>query len=267
MATMDAHTESSVSKILMIGNNGSGKTGSLVSLIKAGYKIRLLDFDNGAEIIKQLVRAECPDKAANVDIETHTDSYKEVAGKLQPAMPLTGFSGGMKVLTDWPGLGKPSTWGPDTVLVLDSLTMMGRFIMNHTLSLNGFRPAQIQDWGMAMDLQENVMAMLYGKAIKCHVIVMAHITYVQPEGEVQQFAYPSALGSKLPPKIGSYFNSTLFVGNEGSGAAKRKTIFTKSKGLVECKTPAPGIVKDSYPLETGLASYFEAMHGPLKAAS
>jgi hypothetical protein len=190
------------------------------------------------------------------------DAYKMGAnGAPIPVIPLKGLSGAMKVLDNWPDLGKPSEWGADTVLVLDSLTMMGKSALNHVLSMNGRLGAQpqIQDWGQAMEIQENLMALLYGKSIKCHVIVMAHITYIQPEGSILQTGYPSALGSKLPPKIGSYFNSTLYVGSTGSGATKEKVIFTKSKGQVECKTPAPGKAKDSYPLATGLASYFSDM--------
>lgn len=257
MAALDDHTESDVGKMLMIGNNGAGKTGALVSLAEAGFNVNVLDFDNGVEILKQLAS---PEARARIDVETHVDTYKQSGGKMVPAIPLTGLSGAMKVLDNWPGKGKPTEWGPETVFALDSLTMMGKFAMNHALSLNGRlgQQAQIQDWGQAMDIQENVCAMLYG-TLKCHVIVMAHITYIQPEGEVQQFGYPSALGSKLPPKIGSYFNHTLYVGETGFGQNKKKAIFTKSPSLVQTKTPAPGKVKDSYPLETGLADYFRDM--------
>lgn len=270
MAAVNEHEQSEFAKVLLIGNNGSGKTGSLVSLIKAGYKLRVLDFDNGTEILKNLLKAQAPERfnGTYLDIESHSDDYVQQGNGLKPKMPLKGFSGGMKVLSDWPGLGTPATWGRDTVLVLDSLTMMGKFIMNHVLAMNnrlGQQP-QLQDWGQAMSLQEDVMAMLFSANFRCHVIVLAHVTFVQPEGEVQQFGYPSALGSKLPPKIGSYFNSTLFMGSEGVGNAKKKVLFTKSKGLIECKTSAPGIVKDSYPIETGLADYFEALFGRLETA-
>ena len=254
-------------KILMIGDSGGGKTGSLVSLAKAGFNVNLLDFDNGHEILYGLL---ADDEAAlrRVDVETHTDDYKQSGNSLIAVTPLKGFSGGMKVLNDWPGKGKPTTWGPDTVLVLDSLTLMGRFIMNHVLHLNNRLqgPPQLQDWGAAMDLQENVMAMLYSPSIRCHVIVMSHITYIAPEGEVVQKGYPSALGSKLPPKIGRYFNSTLLVRSVGVGTARKRVIETDTVGQIELKTPAPGKVKKQYALETGLAEYFADLgHKPTPA--
>ena len=47
MPTLDTHQSSEFTKLLYLGDSGSGKTGSLVSLLKAGYKIKVLDLDNG----------------------------------------------------------------------------------------------------------------------------------------------------------------------------------------------------------------------------
>jgi hypothetical protein len=268
MAALADHAASESSKILMIGPNGAGKTGALVSLVKAGYNLRILDCDNGVEIIKQLLKND-PAAMARVDVETHNDDYILQAGtnKLIPKTPLA-FGKAMEVLNKWPGLGSPTTWGTDTVLVVDSLTMLGKMIMAHVMQMAGKpgdQPSQ-PNWGSAMDVQENLLAMLFSKSIKCHVIVMAHITYIQNEGEVQAKGYPSALGNKLPPKVGSYFNSTLLVTMEGVGANKKRVIQTKPTSNVDVKTPAPGKAKDSYPLETGLADYFKDLHGPLKTS-
>jgi hypothetical protein len=277
LAAVSQEASDDASKILLIGNNGSGKTGSLVSLLKAGYKIRVLDFDNGSEILRNLARAQCPDKLHNLDIEVCSDDYKMVkiglTEQMRPVTPLRSFSHGMACLTEWPGLGKPSEWGPDTILVVDSMTFAGRGIMNHVANVKGkltsidpkdWHPSQ-PDWGDAMGLQENMCAMLFSKSMKCHCITTAHITYLSPDGEAAQFGFPSALGSKLPPKIGGYFNSILYAGQKGIGSTKTRAIFTKSTNQVNCKTSAPGLVKDDYPLETGLADYFKAIHGPLKA--
>jgi hypothetical protein len=264
-----------VGKILMIGNNGAGKTGSLVPLAKAGYKIRLLDYDNGYEILMQLLSAEKakdPSLQVDVDVESFTDPYHSQPGTgALRAKDATAFTKSMQTLANWPKYGSPATWGADTVLVVDSLTFMGRAAMNHVFKMKGklasldpkdMHPSQ-PDWGDAMGLQENFLAML--GSLKCHVIVMSHITFVTPDGETAQKGFPSALGSKLPPKVGSYFNATLFVTTEGAGANKRRVIQTKSVGLIDTKTPAPGKVKDSYPIETGLADYFKDLYGPLKA--
>jgi len=266
MVALAQHSSAQTAKMLLISNNGGGKTGALVSLAKAGYNLRIADTDNGTEILFQLLQDD-PAALARVDVETCIDKYSEQGGAMRPTVPLTGFSKLAKVLTNWPELGKPSTWGPRDILVLDTLTGAGRSIMNHTLSLagklaTGQQPSQ-PDWGHAMNLQENLLAGLY--SLPCHVIVCAHIVSIQPEGSPVSEGFPSALGNKLPQKVGSYFNSTLAIKSLGVGQAKVRTIITKDPTL-GCKTPAPGKVKDTYPLETGLADYFKDLFGPLKGA-
>jgi hypothetical protein len=257
MAALSSHPASSTAKILGVGNSGLGKTGALASLAKAGYNLRILDNDNGCEILAQLLDNDKP-ALARVDVETHVDEYSEQGGVLRPKTPLKGFSGSMKVLTEWPGHGKPSTWGPDTVLVWDSMTLGGKFIMNHVLNMAGKlasgQPPSQPDWGSAITLQEHVLSGLYG--LKCHVIVLAHLRWLEVEGEHQTQAFPSALGKKLPTETGRYFNHTLGFTAVGAGANKKRMIVTNDPRL-GCKTSAPGKVKDQYPLETGLADYFK----------
>lgn len=272
MAALDASPTSNVIHALCIGVNGSGKTGALVSLAKAGYNLRVLDFDGGTEILKQLLKND-PDAMARVDVETFVDKYAVQlgTGALRPVPTCNAFEKAMATLLKWPQFGNPQTWTPREVLVIDTLTFSGRAAMNHVAKMKGKlasvdpkdqHPSQ-PDWGDAMALQENMCALLSG--LPCHVLVNSHITYLSPEGETAQQGFPSALGSKLPPKIGGYFNSTLFYGQEGFGNNKKRVIYTKASSVVQTKTPAPGLVKDSYPLETGLADYFKALHGPLKA--
>lgn len=263
MAPISQHAASNTFKMLLIGNSGMGKTGCLASLALAGYNLRILDTDSGAEILFQMLKHD-KDALARVDVETHTDKYVEVGGAMRPKVPLTGFSGAAKTMTNWPGLGKPAEWTEDDILVVDSLTLLGKFIFNHVLNLAGRlltgQPPQIQDWGAAMELQENVLAGLYN--LPCNVIVTSHLTSITPEGEAVPMFFPSALGSKLPPKVGRYFNSTIGVKMIGVGQAKRR-IITTSDPTLGCKTPAPGLVKAEYPLETGLADYVKDLFGSL----
>lgn len=268
MASLDEHTASSSAKIICIGGNGSGKTGSLVSLAEAGFNVRILDLDKGAEIIGQLAKGEARKR---FDIESFSDDYiiKKTGAveRMVPVLPLRGFKGAMQCLQDWPKFGSPSTWTTKDILVVDSLTNLGKYIMNHVMVSKNkhisadpkdHHPSQ-PDWGDAMNIQENFCAQLYSDSIKCHVIVMAHVTYVQNEGDSMQKGYPSALGSKLPPKIGSYFNHTLHYTSKGVGASAQRGFSTKSTAFIETKTPNPNAVKDWYPVDTGLAEYFKAM--------
>lgn len=196
MPNLSEHQSSTATKLLLIGDSGSGKTGSLASLAKAGLSLRILDFDNGLDILANMLG----DDSANVEFETCTDEYKNVGGKPSLAKA-QAFGKALQLLDKWHG--GVVTWDSSHVLVIDSMTFMSRAAMNYVLALNGRPggPPQLQDWGAAMNLVENVLAMLYSDSVKCNVIVTSHISYVEDETGIVA-GYPSALGQKLPPKIG-----------------------------------------------------------------
>ena len=68
MTSLAKHPSNDLVKLLLIGDAKSGKTGSLVSLVQAGYKLRILDFDNLLDILKYLILRDCPDKIDNVEV-------------------------------------------------------------------------------------------------------------------------------------------------------------------------------------------------------
>src|SRR5260221_6034577 len=127
MPTLDKHQSNDYSKLLIEGDSGSGKTGALTSLVKAGYKLRILDFDNGLEPLKQYVLRECPENVSNVEFVSLRDKRK--AGPEGPVVTKAdAFIRGIKLLDQWKyddvDLGVPAEWGTDTILVVDSLTFM-----------------------------------------------------------------------------------------------------------------------------------------------
>ena len=114
--------------------------------------------------------------------------------------------------------------------------------------------------------------MLYSDAIRCNVIVTAHITMVTESGMSPNSeeardekdtarGFPSAIGRALSPHIPRYFNTVLTADTEGSGPSTRHYIYTKCRGNVLVKTTAPLRVKDRYDLGSGLAEYFAAVRG------
>src|SRR5688572_19656702 len=79
MPSLDQHQSNDFTKLLLIGDAKSGKTGSLVSLVKAGYKLRIIDMDNLLDILKYMVMEECPEQASNVEYRTIRDRRKMTA--------------------------------------------------------------------------------------------------------------------------------------------------------------------------------------------
>lgn len=281
MAKLSDHQSSVTTKMLLIGDSGAGKTGALASLAGAGYNLRIIDTDNGLDILKNLLcDPNSPyGKAAadRVDSESITDKMKPSGtGQLIPAKA-TVWQRTVGLLNDWKpttenprisNFGPVSTWTSNEVLVIDSLTTLANAAMNFVLSMNarlGQRPQQ-SDWYVGQQLLESLLQMLYDENVKCNVIINCHIAYIGEENGPAK-GYPNSLGKALSPKMGRYFNSILMAQTIGQGKSAKHRILTKSVGVVELKNVAPNKVPADYPLETGLADYFRDIRAPVISAA
>src|SRR5882757_3538177 len=126
MPSLSQHQSNEYTKLLIEGDSGSGKTGALASLVKAGYKLRILDYDNGLESLKQFVLRDSPEMVDNVEFRTLRDKRKATpVGSIIDGTP-RAFIDGLKMLDRWKygdiDLGVPAEWGPECILALDSLT-------------------------------------------------------------------------------------------------------------------------------------------------
>lgn len=296
MPSILSHPARRTTKTLFIGDSGTGKTGALASLATSGQKLRIIDLDNGLDILKNLLTDPASTYAkqlssAKIDLSeaiqyvTLTETMRETQGRLIPAKA-TVWDRTVKLLSHWKDgeidLGPVTSWGPDTTLVIDSLTMLSTAALNFIQAMNGHLGAyqtaagragasneNRREIGMAQGLIESLLQMLYDDAVKCNVIVMSHIVYVDESGGVPTLpgenavlrGYPSALGRALSPKIPRYFNNVIQAKTTGSGSATRHRIYTMPQGAVDLKSSAPTRVKAEYPLETGLAEFFTAVRG------
>jgi hypothetical protein len=275
MPNLSDHQSSETTKLLLIGDNGSGKSGALASLASAGYNLRILDLDNGLDILKNVLRdpkaGYASDSISRVVYETLTDKMKASGGKLVPSQA-TVWQRAIKLLDNWKteshSLGPLVSWTPKDVLVIDSLTMLSNAAMNFVLSMNarlGQQPHQ-SDWYVGQQMIESLLQMLLDENVRCNVVMNCHITFIGEEnGPVR--GYPASLGKALPPKIGSYFNTILMAQAVGQGANAKQKILTRTQGMIGLKTSAPGLVASEYPIETGLAEYFKAIRGVPAAAA
>lgn len=274
MPNLSNHSATKIGKVLLVGNSGSGKTGALASLAKAGYNLRIADFDAGADILVNLL-SPFPEAMARVHVQTFTDKLKPTGAMILPDGVPTALNRALNQLNRWKDadadFGPVTTWGSQDVLAIDSLTFAGLAAMRLVLAMNGRsgqHPWQ-SDWGQAMEMLENLLALLYSDAIKCNVVVTSHLTFQEEESSLGKasMAFPSALGKKLPPKVGRYFNTVIMAETKGSGSSAKKILRTQSVGVIELKTSAPGRVPPELPLETGLATLFEILKGatPTKA--
>lgn len=258
MPSASDYTKSPLVKMMLIGHSGSGKTGALTSLAAAGYHLHVLDFDNGLDALINHVRAECPDALARIDYMSFRDKMK-----MGPAGPTVvgaprAFTGGVGALDKWEDGSNPAEWGPDHILVLDSLTNMGKAAFAWARQMNPGAREPRQWYFAAQGPIEDTIANLTAESFQTNVIVMSHIDLVEmADGTTQGFA--SAIGKALGPKIPRYFNTLAMIETSGQGKQVKRKLKTFPTATVTLKNPAPMKIDAEYPIETGLATLFDKL--------
>jgi hypothetical protein len=204
-------------KIVCVAKQGHGKTCSIAPLVAAGYHIRMLDFDKGADTLINLLSDKDHFPYANYCLKHNIDlsqttsfisiDQKMTAGKvnriqkdpkgkvlkteeitlLTPA-DTEAFTNTVNSLMNWNDdgrdLGNAYSWGTDTVLIIDTAKTMARFGYYHHQKLNG-RLGAIEDGydhqrdvGGAQSHVRRIIEVLFSKAVKCNVIVFSHIDWI-----------------------------------------------------------------------------------------
>lgn len=254
MPTLDNHQSDKFTKLVYIGDSSTGKTGSLVSLLSAGYKLKILDMDNGLETLKTYGRMAQADLAL-VEFETYRDTYRSTpAGPMVKGQP-KAFTDALKKLTDW-------SEGIDderTIFVLDSLSAFGRSAFEWAKGMNVGAKDPRQWYFAAQQAVESVIALITGESFKMNAILISHVNYKEVTEGVHK-GHVNAIGSALGPIIPRYFNTLLLAESSGNGKNVRRRIKTLPTGVIDLKIPTPE-AEAEYPLESGMASIFELLKG------
>lgn len=258
MPKLTDHHSSSTVKLVLIGDSGTGKTGALTSLVKDGYKLRIIDLDNGLDSLVQFVRKECPDKLGNVDYETVRDKIKSSpAGPILAGMP-KAFTQSMQLMDKWTDGTTPAEWDDRTIIVIDSLTALSKAAFEWAKGMNPSAKDARQWFFSAQQAIEKVIDLLTSEAFHANVIVISHVVYKDlPDGTVK--GYASSIGSALGPTIPKYFNTLLLAESSGSGANVKRVIRTVPSGVIDLKNPKPFSLPTSLPLDTGMAEIFRQL--------
>ncbi len=265
MPTLDKHQSNDYTKLLIEGDSGSGKTGALTSLVKAGYKLRILDFDNGLDPLKEFILRDCPEMIGNVEFRTLIDKRKFGPEGSMIDGSAKAFPDASRMLDKWKykdhdgneiDLGVPAEWGPDCILVIDSLTRMSDAAFEWRLQLSIAQARGKFDmravYGDAQDAIEYTLATLYGDNFRTNVIVVSHIRYMERQDGVVK-GYPKSVGAALSPNIPTYFNTVAQFETSPGG---KRTLKTTATALLDLKNPKPFAMAKEYPIETGLADFF-----------
>lgn len=265
MPTASHHPSSDFARLLLMGPSGTGKTGALLSLILAGYKVSVLDMDNGLDWLVNKLRKDHPDKLDQLDFQTFKDKFKMTdAGPTYVGIP-KAYTGAIKALEKWDDGTIPSEWGKDRILVLDSLTFFGNAAYNWKDALNPAVKDKRQIYGNAQDAVADILDAITSPEFKTNVIVLTHVRWnkvTDANGNTTIVGGgPSSIGEALMDRIGTYFNSVGLAESVGSGSNVRRQIRFTPTGLIDLKSAAVGAMDNPVPISTGLADFFKAVKG------
>lgn len=278
-------------RMMIVGYPGTAKTGGLASLIDAGYKLRILDYDGNTDPIFQYVKDRS--KLANVDIVSLEDKLRSGQKFLETTGIPTAFTRGLDLMNEWKykeedgtevNLGRSKEWGCDTIVVADSLTPIGVAAFRRMMSMMNKTPLNTtqQLWGVAMDQQNAFMEKLTEEGNRFHVIVMAHLKMIGPkdikEGEdettkelkkrvadlVETRLFPRALGQDLPQHIGGHFPTLIEASSEFKAGKFSRIYRTIPRPELDLKL-ASRLSFDKVSVEDGLAKIFAELAPPLDA--
>ncbi|HEX4919750.1 MAG TPA: AAA family ATPase [Candidatus Bathyarchaeia archaeon] len=257
MPNLETAQASASVKLILIGDSGTGKTGALASLVKAGYRLRVLDYDNklAGGILPILLRKECPDKLKNVEFVALRDELKSSAlGPIVDGMP-TAFSKGLQLMDKWTDGTSPKTWNDGmTIFVVDSLTFMSDAAFNWAKGMNPSAKDPRQWFYSAQNAVEDTLALLTASSFTPHVIVISHVSWQdRPDGTMK--GYPSSVGKALGPTIPAYFENMALC----QTLAGKRTLQTTPTALVDLKNPAAFKMLPTLSIETGLADFFKTI--------
>jgi hypothetical protein len=264
MASLSEREGDPFIKFFYVGDSSSGKTGSLVSLVKAGYKLRILDMDSGVGILASYVRKECPDLIGNVDVVSFRDKYGlKPTGDIGVVGGAKAFANAAKTLDKWDDGSEPKTWGTGTFLVIDTLTTLGKSALAWAEAMSPTAKDPRQWYFTAQSAIEGMVAMLMGPDVKTNVIIITHITARELQDGTQKGFPSSGAGSALGPTLAKYCNTMVLAETSGFGDNVKRKIKTTPTGFVDLKTAAPFDMMSSYDLGTGLATIVEKLKANL----
>lgn len=207
-------------KILLIGDQGSGKTGAKAALVAAGYKLRMIDTDRGFKILRSLLtdprypyasymkRAGIdptePGRISYIPIDVPID-FMEVKGyrngkphnySVLSPISAAAWETVTRLLKEWKdtsdgksiSLGGMTDWGPDTVLDFDTMSTLAELAKYWMQDMNNHLGALEDDHGRdsggAQELIMRLMSKLTNSAVLCNVIVSGHIKRVDMSNDV-----------------------------------------------------------------------------------
>lgn len=258
MATLEEYAESAFKKVLFLGESKTGKTGALASLVEAGYKLFIIDFDAGLDYLAAEIRDKDPKLLKNIVYQTFRDKTKLTATRdVIVQGSAKAFDKAFKALDDGiDDTGPANALGDKWIVVIDSLWAAGQSAFFEHQKMQPSKDPR-QNYGGAQQMILAMLRNLTDPDFETNVIVISHLTLVELETGITK-GMPAAIGKAICPEIPKLFNRMLVAEVKGAGRTAKRIISTVPTALTIATS---GDLKDKVPaelpLETGLATFFK----------
>ncbi len=269
-------------KALIEGDSSTGKTTLLVSLIAAGYKVRVLDYDNKTASLRAFINHYFPDRLQQLEIKSLRDKVKASPdGPILDGTP-KAYSEGLNLLDTWTDGSKPCEWGPDYVLAVDTLTTQTQAAYNWAKMMQGYlsyvegvnRKGGPDPRNLIYTAQRaiiNNLLLLTGEWFRTNVVVFSHIKYFDRE-DGKTKSYPVTIGSAIAPEVPTSFSSVAQLETDTIGGKIIRVLRTVSTPMIDLQNPVPFAMPSVIPVpdltvsakgveDTGLALFFKLVRG------
>lgn len=288
---------SETAKILYIGDQGNGKTGSKAALVAMGYKLLMIDTDRGFKILRSLLTDPRYPYAAymkahnikpeenisyipiDVPIDFTSTTIKGVTWNVLAPTSSAAWNTVVSLLREWKdgekSWGGLYDWDENTILDFDTMSTLAELAKYWVQDMNGRLGALVDDHGRdtggAQEMISRVCTKVTDSKVRCNVIMTGHIKRVDMSNNVPQSpeqrlrdhqpvnaqGFPAIIGQALSPYIGKKWNDVFIVRRTGSAASTERRIYTVPTDNTDAKNSV--WLEPSYPLSTGLAEIFAAL--------
>jgi AAA domain len=225
---------------LLMGPAGSGKTTSIATFAKAGIECfviiteptgvdSLLDAWEREKLDINLLHYAVVSPASpgwqgfkDLGIRINSMSYKDLS-ELKSGIGKETMKQFPRLLSNLENFhdertdkffGDVTSWTPDRLLALDSLSGLSVITMQHTV---GFKPSPHQgEWGIAMSATEQLLLKLSSDC-GCFFLLTSHLEKEPDELTGMARVTVSTLGRKLAPKIPRFFSEVIRARKDAAG--------------------------------------------------
>ncbi len=269
-------------KALVEGDSSTGKTTLLLSLIAAGYKVRVLDYDNKTASLRAFINHYFPERIQQLEIKSLRDKVK--ASPTGPILdgPPKAYSGGLDLLDVWTDGSNPCEWGSDYVLAVDTLRTIAeaaynwaKMMQNQLSYIEGVNlkggPDPRNLIYTAQRAIMNTLSLLTSEWFATNVVVFSHIKYFDRE-DGKTKSYPVTIGSAIAPEVPTSFSCVAQLETDSIGGKTTRVLRTVSTPMIDLQNPVPFAMPSVIPVpdltvsakgveDTGLALFFKLVRG------